>query len=278
VISVLILTRDEEKNLPRCLESVRWSDDVVVFDSFSKDHTVDLARAGGARVYQHAFLGYGEQREAARTGVAYRHRWVLAVDADETVEADLVPEIESIARAGEGPPWVYRLRRKEYFWGRWLRHAGLYPSWFLRFFRPERVRYGARAVHEYPEFEGPAGELRGHLAHHGFHKGLSDWLHKHARYAEMEAEENLKTLSTGGIPWRDGLAFRDPVKRRRLMKELSWRAPCRPTLRFLYMYVLRRGFLDGWPGLTYCRLLSQYEYLVTLKMKESARRARGLTI
>jgi glycosyltransferase involved in cell wall biosynthesis len=278
MISVLVLTLNEEQNLPRCLESVQWSDDVVVFDSFSTDRTVELARAAGARVYQRAFHGYGEQREAARTEVDYKHPWVLAVDADETVEPDLVPEIQAIAGSGKRPAGVYRVRRKEFFWGRWLKHAGLYPSWFLRFYRPEHVRYGSRSVHEYPEVDGPVGELRGHLAHHGFHKGLSEWMHKHTRYAELEAEENLRTLSGGGIPWRHGLALRDPVKRRRLMKELSWRTPCRPSLRFLYMYVLRFGFLDGWPGFTYCRLLSQYEYLVTLKMKESLRRAQGLTI
>jgi len=277
MISVLVLTLNEEENLPRCLESVRWSDDVVVFDSFSTDRTVELARAAGARVYQHAFGGYGAQREAARTEVAYKYPWVLAVDADEEPDAELVAEVQQVARARGGPA-AYRMRRKDHFQGRWIRHSTLYPSWFVRLYRPDRVRYDGRGVHEYPAVDGPLGELRGHLLHHSFRKGLGDWMRKHVRYAELEAAENLKALSAGGIPWHEALHWWDPVHRRRFLKDLSCRLPCRPSLRFLYMYLIRGGFLDGGPGLTYCRLLSFYEYLITLEMKDARRRGKGLPV
>lgn len=276
MISVLILTLNEEENLPHCLEAVRWSDDVIVFDSFSTDRTVELARAAGARVYQRALSGYGEQREAARREVKYKHPWVLVVDADEEPDAELATELKEITTRGPSLFHAYRVRRKDYFWGRWIPHATLYPSWFVRFYRPEYVHYDQRSVHEYPTVEGPTGELRGHLIHRSFRKGLGEWQRKHVRYAELEAQESLRSLEQD-FRLRDLVSF-DPVDRRRALKELSCRLPCRPTLRFLYMYLVRRGFLDGRAGLTYCRLLAIYEYLITLQIREGRRRAQDLPL
>jgi glycosyltransferase involved in cell wall biosynthesis len=276
MISVLILTYNEEENLPHCLDALSWSDDVVVYDSFSTDRTVAVARARGARVFQRAFNGYGEQREAARGEVPYKYAWVLAVDADEEPDAELVGELRQIALRDDGPPHAYRMRRKDQFWGRWIPHATLYPSWFVRFYRHRNIRYEPRSVHEYPVVEGPVGELRGHLIHHSFRKGLGDWLRKHVRYAELEAQENLRSIEQG-LSLR-ALFSADPIRRRRALKELSFWMPFRPALRFLYMYVLRRGFLDGWAGYTYCRLLATYEYLITLEMKAARRRGRGLAL
>jgi hypothetical protein len=168
------------------------------------------------------------------------------------------------------------MRRKDHFWGRWIKHSTLYPSWFIRFYRPEWIRYETRSVHEYPVVDGPVGELRGHLIHHSFAKGTGDWMRKHVQYAELEALENLRSLDEGMSV--GGLLSIDPVRRRRALKELSFRLPFRPALRFTYMYFLRGGFLDGRPGFTYCRLLAIYEYLITLEIKAARRRARGLVV
>jgi glycosyltransferase involved in cell wall biosynthesis len=275
MISVLILTKDEEQCLPLCLNSVSWSDDVIVFDSFSTDRTVKVAQAAGARVVQRAFDNYASQREAARTQVNYRYPWVLAVDADEVVEQDLAEEIQRLVRTDAGDHAAYRMRRKDTFMGRWIKHATLYPSWFVRFYRPARIHYGPRAVHEYPTVEGHIGELRGHLVHYNFSKGLGQWLERHNRYSTIEAEESLKSLARRPLPMH-ALFRSDPVARRRALKELSFRLPCRPLLRFFYMYLLRLGFLDGIPGYHYCRLLAIYEYMIVLKMKEIRRRQQGL--
>lgn len=278
-VSVLILTHNEEVNLPGCLAALGWCDDVVVFDSFSADRTVDIAREAGARVYQRVFDNYGAQREAARTQVPYRHPWVLAVDADEQPDAVLVQELGAAAASGEDGPAAYRLRRKDYFLGRWIRHATLYPSWFVRLYRPDRIRYEARAVHEYPTVDGKVAELRGHLVHHSFNKGMDEWLGKHVRYAAMEAQQNLKQLREGGgVDWSGLWSWRDPVRRRRTLKGLSVRLPLRPVLRFVYMYLLRGGVLDGRPGLTYCMLLAMYEYMIVLKLRELRRKERGLPV
>jgi glycosyltransferase involved in cell wall biosynthesis len=275
MISVLILAKNEEKNLPACLESLKWCDDVVVFDSLSSDRTVSIARDGGARVFERAFDNYAAQREAARTGVGYRHPWVLALDADERPEPDLVSEMQAAVARTEHA--AFRLRRRDYFFGRWVRHATLYPSWFVRLYQPGRIHYEPRLVHEYPTVSGSVGELKGHLVHQSFNKGLGDWLEKHNRYSEGEAAEALRAAAGTGLDWR-GVFSTEPVRRRRALKSLSYRLPARPLCRFLYMYLLRRGFLDGWPGFTYCRLLAIYEYLIVLKMCEMKRRELELAI
>jgi glycosyltransferase involved in cell wall biosynthesis len=276
-ISILILTLNEEANLPHCLDSVKWSDDVVVFDSYSADRTVEIAKAWGARVVQNRFLNYGSQREAARTAVSYKHPWVLAIDADETPDEELVDEVRALCRDESCPHAAFRMRRKDHFMGRWIKHSTLYPSWFVRLYRPNRISYASRAVHEYPTINGSTGALKGHLLHYSFNKGLSDWIEKHTRYAQLEAEENLRALAAGSFTWHE-VASCDPVVRRKALKELSFRLPCRPMLRFLYMYAFRLGVLDGVPGYRYCRLLAIYEYMIVVMMKELALREKGIRL
>src|SRR6478735_1091481 len=129
--SVLILTKNEENNIAACIESARFSNDIIVFDSMSDDKTVEVARQCGARVFQHPFVNYGAQREAARTLVDYRYPWVLALDADERVEGDLAEELRA-ALPRASTEVAFKLRRKDYFRDRWIKRATLYPSWHLR--------------------------------------------------------------------------------------------------------------------------------------------------
>jgi glycosyltransferase involved in cell wall biosynthesis len=276
-VSVLILTRDEEANLPDCLASVTWSDDVVVFDSYSSDRTIEIAMAAGARVMQRKFDDFGSQREAARLQGAFRHPWLLVLDADERPDQKLIDEIQSIARNPSNTHAAYRMRRKDYFLGKWIKYSTLYPSWFVRFLRPERVRYEARAVHEYPTVDGMVGSLEGHLLHYSFNKGLEPWLNKHATYASLEARENLAHLKSQHVHWA-GLLSTDPVRRRRALKGLSFRLPFRPGLRFLYMYVLRGGILDGSAGYTYCRLLSSYERMIVRELEQLQHHEAGPSV
>lgn len=277
-VSVLILTLNEEANLPKCLGSVQWCDDIVVFDSYSKDRTIEIAKAHGARVIQRNFDNYGSQREAARREIHYKYPWVLALDADETPDEQLINEIQSIAAILPSKKTAYRMRRKDYFMGQWIKHSTLYPSWFIRFYRPEFIRYELRSVHEHPTVQGEIGELRGHLKHQSFNKGIGEWLRKHVRYAELEATENIRQIRLGAMDWAGLFAGDDPVRKRRALKNLSCHLPFRPTFRFLYMYILRMGILDGQAGFTYCRLLAIYEYLIVLQTKELKRRERRLPV
>lgn len=266
-ISILILTLNEEANLPACLASVAWSDDVVVLDSFSQDATVAIAEHLGARVYQRAFDNFAGQRNYALEHIDFKHNWILHLDADEIVTPELQAEMRQAIASDRYE--AYRIPSKMMFLGRWLRHAGLYPSYQVRLGHRQRFRF-QQVGHGQREAIAPdrIGTLGNPYLHYSFSKGLTDWFDKHNRYATDEARETLQLLAgTRGIDWA-GLGSRDRTRHRRALKELSCRLPCRPLLRFLYMYVLRRGFLDGRAGLTYCCLLSLYEYLIVLKTRE----------
>ncbi|MGA2326229.1 MAG: glycosyltransferase family 2 protein [Bryobacteraceae bacterium] len=263
--TVLILTLNEERNLPACLQSVSWSDDVVVFDSFSSDRTVRIAEAFGARVFQRRFDNELMQRTASLQ-VDFKHPWVFNPDADELTPPDLRDEILEVTADPLSSEVGYRVRRQDMFMGRWIKHSSLYPTWVLRLFRPRAVRF-ARTTNLTASLAGPEGRLRNHLIHHSFNNGLEAWIAKHNRYSSFEALETVKSLETAKISLRD-LFCADPVSRRRALKDLSVRLPMRPTLRFLYMYLARGGFLDGLPGYRYSRLLSIYEYMTVLKVRE----------
>ena len=182
MISVLILTRNEEANLPRCLESVRWSDDVLVVDSFSADRTVELAKAAGARVLQHPFKNFAEQRNYGLTHGDLKHEWVLHLDADEVVTEELQRELFKVAEASDSNTDAYHVASKMVFQGRWLKHAGLYPSYQARLGRKDRLTF-VQVGHGQRESLPPekVGTLREPLLHYSFGKGLHDWVERHNR-------------------------------------------------------------------------------------------------
>ena len=275
-VSVLILTLNEALNLPGCLESVAWSDDIVVFDSFSTDGTEEIARAAGARVIQRKFGNYAAQRNAALTEVDYRHSWVLMVDADERWPEALGREIARALEADStGAVSLYHFRRKDLFLGRWLRRSSGYPTWAGRLVRCGHVRV-EREINEEYHTDGQKAYLQGHFLHYPFNKGFACWLERHNRYSTMEAAALVEEVR-GRANWA-GLFSRNPVTRRKAQKQLAYRLPGRPLLVFLYLYLFRMGFLDGRPGLIYCTLRMIYEYMIDLKVKELRRREKGLAI
>jgi glycosyltransferase involved in cell wall biosynthesis len=271
-VSVLVLTRNEEAVLARCLQAVRWSDDIVVFDSFSSDRTVEIARAAGARVLQRAFDNERDHR-AASLRVPFKYRWVYNPDADEITPPELGAEILRAVADSSGVEVAYRVRFKTIFRGRWIRHSSLYPTWVVRLFQPDKISF-ERSVNLRYVVHGAEGRLQNHFEHRTFDKGMEAWLEKHNRYSTREAMENLDSLATGTFSLTH-LFRRSPVLRRRALKELSFRLPCRAVLRFLYMYIFRLGFLDGRAGFDYCILLAMYEQMIVLKMKEIRRRSAG---
>jgi glycosyltransferase involved in cell wall biosynthesis len=267
MISVLILTLNEEVNLPRCLDAVSWSDDVVVLDSGSSDRTREIAAAAGARIVVRPFDNERSHREYSLREIPFKHAWVYNPDADEETTPELRDEMLSAVGALGRPEVAYRVRFKTMLEGRWLKHSSLYPTWVMRLIRPEKIRLERRVNLRYSA-EGPVGFLQAHFLHHTFENGLEAWIEKHRRYAAAEAREVLSAM--GGRPVDlAGLLTADPVRRRRALKELSFRLPARPALRFLYMYVLRRGFLDGSHGFRYCRLLASYERMIDENVRKS---------
>lgn len=270
MISVLILTKNEEQDLPGCLSSVSWSDDVHVFDSFSTDSTVSIAEGLGATVAQRVFDNYASHRNAALNQTRFRHPWVLLMDADERCTSALAHEIARVV-ANDPDVAAFRIRRRDYFQNTWLRHAQISP-WYIRLVRPELARY-TREINEVLEIAGRVGELGAPLDHYPFSKGIGHWLRKHDGYSTMEAQ---LIFQGGGPPdpsLRTALTAKDFHTRRLHQKAIFYRMPGRPLLKWLYMVFIRGAFLDGRPGLTYARLQAIYEYMIVLKTRELRERA-----
>ena len=274
-VSILVPTLDEELNLPACLASVAgWADEVFVVDSFSHDRTVEIARAAGAHVVQHPFENYSRQKNWALDTLPFRNDWVLILDADERVMPALRDEIAATLPAG--PFQGYYLNRRFIFLGRWIRHAGWYPSWNLRLFRHRAGRYDDREVHEHVVLGGPAGYLRHDLLHDD-QRGLDAFVARHNRYSTLEAAARWKAET--GRADRARLATSlvgSPVARKRYLRERVWpRVPAKPLALFVYMYVVRRGLLDGRPGLALCVFHAFQEFTVGLKLAELRRASQA---
>jgi glycosyltransferase involved in cell wall biosynthesis len=266
-ISVLVLTKNEEQDLPGCLESLRWSDDVVVLDSISSDRTVEIARSAGARVVERAFDNWASHQNWALENIEFRHPWVFYIDADERVTPELA---ESIQRAVQDPKdaVAFRIRRRDFLMGRWLKHVQASP-YYLRLFRPEKMRY-ERLVNPISIPDGPVQDISGYLDHFPFSKGMSHWFDRHNAYSTFEARQIIENRKTNArFSLIRAFAAGDFNERRYHQKELFYRLPARPLVKFLILYVLKRGFLDGRAGYTYARLQMLYEAMIVLKLSET---------
>ncbi len=228
----IILTRNEELNITACIDGLRWADEILVFDSFSVDHTVEAAREAGARVVQHAFENYGAQRDAALREV--KADWVFFVDADERVTPELADEIRG--KLGE-PKHGWWVPRHNYIFGRLTLGAGWYPDYQLRVLHRASARYDPlRPVHETVILDGEAGYLDHPLIHHNY-RDLGQFIAKQERYAEIEA----------------GLRFRQGMKPR---ARTFVGAPVRE---FYRRFIRLGGYRDGLHGLRLSVLMAYYE-------------------
>ncbi|MGH9813949.1 MAG: glycosyltransferase family 2 protein [Candidatus Acidiferrales bacterium] len=265
-VSVLVLTYNEEANLPACLESVRWSDDLHVVDSGSTDRSQEIAREFGAQVYLHPFKDFSDQRNWALRSARFAYDWVLVVDADESVPPELAEEIEAAVRQAPEGVVGFEMRRKVYFLGRWLKHAGQFDAfWFPRLFRHRTARYEDRRVNEYLLIDGEIRRLRDALIHDD-RKPIEFLLQRFDRYATLEAEETMRLLRGGA---KTGLAARltgTAAERRRWLKQLHLRLPLRGTRKLLYLLLWRRGLLDGSAGVLFSSLMAAQEWMLSVKL------------
>lgn len=264
-ISILILTKNEEHDLADCLRSVAWSDDVHVLDSCSDDSTVKIAEDLGAAVHTRAFDGYASQRNFGLHELPMRNDWVLLLDADERVPAELVEELSDFVANAPETTVAGQIRRRDFWGSQWLKHAQISP-FFVRLVRRDRVHY-EREINEVLVADGEIGDLSGYFDHYPFSKGLDHWLAKHNSYSRMEAKLTHEKQVIRGSFWKSVFA-RDFTERRQHQKALFYRLPGRPLIKLLYMLVWRRAFLDGLPGIRYSILQSIYEYYIVLKTQE----------
>jgi glycosyltransferase involved in cell wall biosynthesis len=276
-VSVLIPIKNEAENLPRCLACVQWADEIFVVDSQSTDNSAEVAERHGAKVVQFEFNGtWPKKKNWALEHLPFKNDWVFILDADEVLPAEAGIEIANAigttsAIAG------YWINRRFFFLGRWLRHS-YYPNWNLRLFRHALGRYerltiaetrsGDNEVHEHVIVEGPTGRLRCKIDHYAF-PSIEVFIEKHNRYSNWEARVSADKFLHGSS---DELSAA-PVERRRRLKMLSHRLPFRPLMRFLYIYVWQKGFLDGRNGYYFARLHAIYEFLSVAKTYELRRRS-----
>lgn len=268
-ISVLILTKNEEANLPGCLETVTWSDDIHVLDSFSDDGTLRIADAFGVNISQRVFDSFSAHQNWALQNLPFRYPWVFYLDADERATPELISSMKA-AVENPGEAVGFRIQRRDFFMGTWLKHVQASP-YYIRLFRTDKMRY-ERLGHPVSLPEGPVGQITGYLDHYPFSKGIAQWIERHNFYSTQEAEQIHNNRRTGeNFSVIKAFTCKDFHQRRYHQKELFYRLPCRPLFKFTLLYGLKRGFLDGRAGFRYAILQSMYEYLIVMKVHERER-------
>jgi glycosyltransferase involved in cell wall biosynthesis len=266
-LSVVILARNEAANIRRCVEAVNWCRDVVVVDDGSTDATAAIAIDAGALVVSHPFTSFAAQRNWAVAEAGLQCDWVLMLDADEVVTPELREELIHALTDVAADIVAFRLCRKTMLFDRWLKRSDDFPVWIMRLVRRGRVWFEDRGHGEVaiPQVDGRMEAIRAPMEHYVFSKGLADWIARHNRYSTNEAL--LEWQAGRAVSWRQ-LFSGDRAVRRAGLRSLSRVMPFRPQLRFLYQYVLKGGFLDGWPGYVFCSLLATYERWIVLKRRE----------
>lgn len=249
-VSAVIISLNAATQIEACLKSAVFADEIVVVDSGSSDGTVEIAKRYGARVIHQDWLGFGKQKQFAVSQVS--HNWVLCLDTDERVSDELRASIETTLR--EPKFHAYRMPRCNRFMGRWLKHGEGYPDWSLRLFDRNFANWSDDPVHEKIVCAGVAGRLKGDLLHESA-EDLVAYIDKQNRYTTLQAEELFARGKRGGVA----------------------RLILSPLVRFIRFYILRLGFMDGFPGLVHVVIgcfnsFMKYAKLMNMLMR-SGRRA-----
>ena len=264
MISVLILTYNEELNIDGALNSLSFSDDIHILDSLSNDGTKNICDKHNVNFHIRKFDNYAAQRNFGLS-LDFKYDWILMIDADERPTTQLIQEIENIVNLTNNLCTLYRLRRKDYFMNKWIKHSSAYPTWFGRLIKKGRVEV-RREINEEYYTDGKVGFLESHLIHYPFNKGVEYWFERHNKYSTMEA----KRLSGESVSFSDLKNFlhKDPMIRRKIFKSLAYKMPFRPILTFVFLYFVKLGILDGYAGFNYSLMRAFYEFQIDLKIKE----------
>lgn len=247
-VSVVVITKNEEHNIEECLESVRWADEIVVIDAESTDRTVEIAQKYTDKVFVRPWPGFGPQKNFAMEQA--HSDWILILDADERVTLDLRQEIQQVVKQSSShDPVAYRIPRRNFYYGRWIKHGGVYPDYQIRVIRRAAARYNDMPVHENLIVEGGVGALRGHLDHYT-ERRIADHFKKFGRYTMLAAQQKLKSRKS--VHWYDLVG--------------------RPLVIFLKTYVVKQGFRDGIHGLILSVFASMYSFVKYSNLWDLTRR------
>ena len=271
-VSILIPIKNEAANLPRCLAAVSWADEIFVVDSQSTDGSIAIAEAAGAKVVQFHFNGvWPKKKNWALENLPFSHEWVFILDADEVMPPETAAEFDEIVRTDGGGKTGFWVNRRFMFMGKWLKHA-YYPNWNLRLLKHKLGRYeqlvsgatqsGDNEVHEHISVQGESGRLKVEMDHYAF-PSVDVFVEKHNRYSNWEAALEVQDKKHEAQHLQHGA-----TKVRRRIKQLSRKMPFRPLLRFLYVYVVQGGWMDGREGYYFSKLHGFYEFLSVAKSYE----------
>jgi glycosyltransferase involved in cell wall biosynthesis len=277
-VSVLIPAKNEEANLPACLESVAIASEIFVVDSQSSDRSIEIAEKFGAKVVQFHFKGgWPKKKNWALENLPFANEWVLIVDCDERITPELWAEIAQAIKNPENAG--YYINRRVFLLGKWIKHGGRYPDWNLRLLKHQNGRYenlntedvpntGDNEVHEHIILDGKSEYLKNDMLHIDF-RDVFEWLARHNRYSNWEARVYYNILTgQNQNETIGGKMLGDAVQRKRFLKQIWVRLPFKPLIRFILVYFIQLGFLDGKAGYIYARLISQYEYQIGVKLYE----------
>ena len=246
MLSVTIITQNEEKNLRSCLESVAFADEIIILDSESQDQTLSIAREFTDKIFQEPWQGFARQKNMAQDKA--QGPWILNIDADERVTPELKEEILSAIQKGS-PCTGFKIPRKNFFCGQWIRHGGWYPNYQLRLYQKEAGSFAQREVHEQVVVKGKVGTLKAPLEHYTY-DSISDYLKRMDRYSDLSARQYLQER-----------------------KRVSWpEILFRTKYTFFKMWILQKGFLDGAKGLVLAILYSYYTFVKYAKLKEISKK------
>jgi len=246
-LSAFVTTFNNARTLAACLESIKWADEILVLDSFSSDATLGIARQYGAVVVQHAFLGYGPQKQLALEQTS--HRWVLLLDADEALSPELQDEIRRLLEKGPNHAGYELPRQEQMFWRMASTSARL--NGFLRLFDKTRGRVTSMAVHAAPEVEGPVGRLKAPFYHYG----------------ETDIHTKVEKVNS----YSSGLVSDKLAKKK---SPNPWKMVFYPPFFFLRLYLFKRNFLNGWAGFIASAVSSFYAFLKYAKLYEHRQQER----
>jgi len=273
-LSVIILTYNEEKNIEKCLKSLyEWVEEIFIIDSYSTDKTLEISKRYTNKIYQHPFKNHAEQFNWALDNLALKGRWIMRLDADESVTPELKDElIGKLSNLSCIINGLY-VKRRVYFMGKWIKHGDLYPRWPLRIFRKDKAKIEERWMDEHIKLiEGKVFYLKNDIIDDN-RNNISWWINKHNNYATRETIDilNLKYNFMKRNNIKPKLLGKQEQKKRWLKEKIYTNTPLfiRPFLYFIYRYLFRFGFLDGKEGVIFHFLQGfWYRFLVDVKLYE----------
>jgi len=277
-ISVVVIEKDEEANLPRCLSSLQVFDQLVVIDDGSSDRSVAIAESYGAKVIREKLTTFAELQNWAHEHAGLKHDWVLWIYADEVVPPELATALQMAIANTDAAGFL--LCCKLIFFEKWVRYSSSFPAWMPKLINRKRARFEVSGhTYQFGDAKGPIKKVSEPFLHYNFSKGFIDWWERHNRYSTDEAKETLRKLGQSHLDL-PGLVSLDGYRRRQALRLVARRMPLslKPMAKFFYLYFIRLGILDGGPGLTFCVLQAIAEYMSTLKIREELMRRKGKTI